>query len=142
LIDKIYHSHTYQDKNIFDGSYAGPGKPKGSKNKPKIQSLTERLAALGFVTEVEAVKLYTDPNCPYGVKRDLLKLFATHEWPRAVSHTTSEHRSLQVKMNMGDTPSIEHAQTVDAVIVTDDSPTGADAVLDAPTHASVDDPES
>lgn len=122
---------------MFDGSFAGPGRPKGLKTKPKVLTLTERLAALGFDTVARAVELFNDPTCPHAVKARIIDTIAKLEFPKAIEHFgsiggTGGH-NLSIKMNMtsGTVPvtvvqpsapeciehaSIEHAITVEQTV--------------------------
>lgn len=122
---------------LFDGSFAGPGRPKGLKTKPKVLTLTERLAALGFDTVARAVELFNDPTCPHAVKARIIDTIAKLEFPKAIEHFgsiggTGGH-NLSIKMNMtsGTVPvtvvqpsapeciehaSIEHAITVEQTV--------------------------
>lgn len=123
---------------MFDGSFAGPGRPKGMKTRPKVLTLTERLAALGFDTIKCAVDLFNDPTCPHAVKARLLDTIAKLEFPKAIEHFgsiggTGAHSNLSIRMNMtsGTVPvtvvqpsapeciehaSIEHAITVEQTV--------------------------
>lgn len=119
---------------MFDGSFAGPGRPKGLKTKPKVLTLTERLAALGFDTVARAVELFNDPTCPHAVKARIIDTIAKLEFPKAIEHFgsiggTGGHSNVSIKMNMTSgtvaqtvahtveqPASLEHAITVEQTV--------------------------